>query len=80
MSLSHYLVTIVQARTKTAIIYEMSLLTIKILKLKKIQLIFLEKGHTQNANDSMHSKIEQAKWRINIFHPYQWEAVMQLSC
>ena len=41
-------------------------------------MIFLEKGHTQNANDSMHSTIERAK--RNIFHPYQWEAVMQFAC
>ena len=58
----------------------MSLLTIKIQKLKEIQLIFLEKGYTQNANDSMHSTIEQAKRRIKIFHPYQWKAVVQLAC
>ena len=47
----------------------MSLLTIKIQKLKEIQLILLEKGHTQNTNDSMHSTIEQAKQGINIFYP-----------
>ena len=28
----------------------------------------------------MHSTREQAKRGINIFHPYQWEAVMQLAC
>ena len=49
-------------------------------KFKEIQLIFLEKRHTQNANDSMHSTIEQAKREINIYHPYQWEEVMQLLC
>ena len=41
-------------------------------------MIFLEKGHTQNANDSMHSTIGRAK--RNIFHPYQWEVVMQFAC
>ena len=30
-------------------------------KLKEIQLIFLEKGHTQNANGSIHSTNERAK-------------------
>ena len=67
-------------QNKNRCIYEMmSLLTLKMQKLKEIQLIFLEKGHTHNANDSMHSTIEQAKRGINIFHPYQWEAVMQLA-
>ena len=49
-------------------------------KLKEIQLIFLEKGHTQNANHSMHCTIEQARRGIYIFHSYQWDVVMQLAC
>ena len=50
-------------QNKNRYIYEliMSLLTIKMQKLKEIQYIFLEKGHTQNANVCMHSTIEQAK-------------------
>ena len=58
----------------------MSLLTLKMQKLKEIQSNFLEKGHTQTANGSMHCSIEQAKRGVNIFHPYQWEAVMQFAC
>ena len=37
-----------------------------------------EKGHTQNTNDSVYFTIKRAK--SNIFHPYQWEAVMQFAC
>ena len=58
----------------------MSLLTLKMQKLKEMQLNFLEKGHTQTANDNMHCSIEQAKRGVNIFHPYQWEEVMQFAC
>ena len=49
-------------------------------KLKEMQLNFLEKGHTQTANDNMDCSIEQAKRGVNIFHPYQWEEVMQFAC
>ena len=35
-------------------------------KLKEIQLMFLEKGHTQNTNDSMYSTIQRAKREINM--------------
>ena len=35
-------------------------------KLKEIQLMFLEKGHTQNTNDSMHSTIQRTKREINM--------------
>ena len=45
-----------------------------------IDLIFLEKGHTQNINDSVDACIEKAKKGINIHHPYQWETLMQMSC
>ena len=36
-----------------------------------INYFFLEKGHTQNANDSIHSSIEQAKRGVTINHPCQ---------
>ena len=63
---------------KNRYIYQMmSLLTLKMQKSKEIQLIFLEKEHIQNVNDSKHSTTERPKRRINI---YQWEAVMQCSC
>ena len=54
----------------------MSLLTLMMQTLKEIQLIVLKKGGTQNASESVHSTTECAKRGINIYHPYQWEAVM----
>ena len=54
----------------------MSLLRLKMQKLKEIQLTFLEKGRTQNVNGSMHSTNRRAKRGINIFHGEQWEAAM----
>ena len=50
-------------QNKNRYIYQMmSLLTLKMQKLKEFQLIFLEKRHTQNANDSMHSTLSMQKW------------------
>ena len=40
-----------------------------------MQLIFFEKGHTQNCNDSIHSCIEKAKEEINIHHLGQLDTV-----
>ena len=33
---------------------------------------YLEAGHTQNEGDSMHSVIEKASRRVNIYSPMQW--------
>ena len=49
-------------------------------KLSIIDLIFFEKGHTQNINDSKHSVIERAKKDVNIHHPWQWVTLIEKSC
>ena len=46
----------------------------------KINLIFLEKGHTQNINDTAHSVIEKAKSGVNIHHPHQWITLIESAC
>ena len=43
-------------------------------------MIFLEKGHTQNCNDSIHASIEKAEEGINIHHPGRWDTVVQMTC
>ena len=58
----------------------MALTVIKTLNLHEIELIFLEKGHTQNANDTIHSVIENAKKGIEVLHPVQWLSVLQMAC
>ena len=58
----------------------LSLATIKIENLENAQLIFRENGHTQNCNDSIHASIEKARKGINIHHPGQWDAVVQMAC
>ena len=45
-----------------------------------INLVFLEKGHTQNINDSAHSVIEKAKKGVNIHHPRQWTTLIETAC
>ena len=46
----------------------------------KINLVFLEKGHTQNVNDTVHSVIEGAKNGVNIHHPHQWVTLIETAC
>ena len=47
----------------------------------KINLVFLEKGHTQNINDTAHSIIEKAKSGVNnIQHPHQWITLIETAC
>ena len=48
--------------------------------LKSIVLMFLERGHTQNENDSVHSAIERSKKGITINHPYQWVSLILGAC
>ena len=58
----------------------MSLAVRKFKNLKSIQLVFLERGHMQNENDSIHSTIEKSKKGITIFHPCQWVTLVQWAC
>ena len=41
---------------------------------------YLEKGHTQNENDTMHSLIERASIHIEIFSTTEWAAVIKCAC
>ena len=43
----------------------------------KIEHGFLEVGHTQNENDSVHSVIARAAKRIPVYTPSQWATVAQ---
>ena len=52
----------------------------KFKNLKSIQLVFLERGHTQDENDSIHSTIEKSEKGIRIFHPFQWVTLVQGAC
>lgn len=40
--------------------------------LQKIEHVYLEKGHTQNENDSVHSTIERATRHVPVYTPEQW--------
>lgn len=46
----------------------------------KITHNFLEKGHTQNEGDSIHSTIERASRNIDIFVPSQWYTLARTAC
>ena len=41
---------------------------------------YLEKGHTQNENDSMHSAIERSSRKIEIYSTAEWAAVIRCAC
>ena len=51
----------------------------KILKLKTVKHKFLEKGHTQNENDSVHSTIEQASKNISLYTTAQFATIVQMA-
>ncbi|MBP1527197.1 MAG: hypothetical protein H9Q66_04675 [Spiroplasma ixodetis] len=40
---------------------------------------FLEKGHTQNEGDSIHSAVESASRNINIYSPVQWYTLVRTA-
>ena len=65
-------------QNKNRFVTQMILLAVmKFKNIKLIQLVFLERGNTQNENDSIHSTIEKGKKGITIFHPFQWVALVQ---
>ncbi|GFO46251.1 DNA repair protein rhp54 [Plakobranchus ocellatus] len=45
--------------------------------LQELEHCFLERGHTQNENDSVHSVISRAAKNIPIYTPEQWAAVIR---
>ena len=45
--------------------------------LKTINYTFLEKGHTETENDSVHATIERKARNIEIYSPQQWFAVVR---
>ena len=59
--------------------HTLSLSTMIIENLDEVELVFLEKGHTQNANDTMHSLIENAKKGKELYHPCQYETLLQFA-
>lgn len=47
--------------------------------LEKIEIKFLESGHTQMECDSMHSTIEKAKKNLKIFSPAEYETIIKAA-
>ena len=48
-------------------------------KIEAIEHYYLEKGHTQNENDSVHSPIERAARKIPVYTPDQWCSVVRTA-
>ena len=48
-------------------------------KIEAIEHYYLEKGHTQNENDSVHSTIERAARNIPVYTPDQWCSVVRAA-
>jgi hypothetical protein len=57
----------------------MLLYAVKKTSLNKIVLCFLEKGHTQNENDSVHATVEVAKRKPEIFVPHQYFSLVRAA-
>ena len=66
-------------KTKTDIMYPMLWYCIKRFDLTSIEHKYLEKGHTQNENDSMHSAIESASRNISVYTTPQWATIIQTA-
>ena len=62
------------------IIQMMSLTVRKFKNLKSIELVFLERGHTQNENDSIHSTIEKSKKTNRNISPFPAVTLVQEAC
>ena len=50
---------------------------VKVLQIRTITLIFLEKGHTQMKCDSMHSAIESERKHKKVFDMEKWQKIMK---
>ncbi|GFO45997.1 hypothetical protein PoB_007250200 [Plakobranchus ocellatus] len=49
------------------------------LSLSKITHTFLEKGHTETENDSIHATMERAKRRLELYTPDQWYTAVRAA-
>ena len=58
----------------------LSVAALTIGNITSIELILLEKGHTQNENDSVHSRLENAKKGRTVYHPGQWLTMAEMAC
>ena len=69
------------SRNKNRFIVEMiSVAVRKCKKLNSVTLIFLERGHTQNENDTIHAAIERNKKGLTINHPFQCLTLIESAC
>ena len=50
------------------------------LNLESVEQKYLEKGHTQNENDSVHASVERASRHIAVYTTAQWAAVIRTAC
>ena len=62
-------------QNKNKLIVSMYFHAVRTLNVQRICHYYLEKGHTENEGDSMHSTIESAAKNVNIFSPVQWYTV-----
>ena len=61
-------------------IFLMPVLLINLKKLRSVKLAFLEKGHTQKENDTVHSVSENNEVGHEIMHPVQWKTLIENAC
>lgn len=52
---------------------------VNIFHLESVEHKFLEKGHTQNENDSIHSAIESCSRNISVYTTPQWAAIVRVA-
>ena len=68
-------------QNKNRYIIQMLSLLVRIFQnIKSVTLMFLERGHTQNKNDIIHSTVEQSQKGMTINHPWQWLTLITGAC
>lgn len=67
-------------QNRSKIMLSMYIRALQKYKLDKIEHFFLESGHTQNENDSVHSLIERKTKHFEIYSPQQWYSAHSQKC
>ena len=68
------------AQNKNKYLASMYCYAIQKLNFESIEQKYLEKGHTQNENDSVHACIERASRPVCVYTTPQWAAVIRTAC
>ena len=67
-------------RSEQVTVVNVVIVVLQFQNIQSMKLFFLNCGHMQNENDSIHSVIERNKKGVSIYHPYQWITLIEGAC